>query len=492
MARGARPYPRNAALVKWRCLAWNVMPLPVSVALALLTLVGTAAAQGVPVDRSGIGTPRAAERLEAPGRQLGDLLQEASDLPVATRSRTDRTSREGSPITPDGEHLINRWLGLERSPVRIYGWIQNSYTGNPAAPANGLNFGVNPNDLANQWMGNQYYLIVEKPAARGDAIDFGFRFDHLFGNDWQFNHMHGLFDGVFRLDSFAGYDPAQFYGEVHFPILTEGGLDVRGGRWYTIAGFESVPAVSRPLLSVPYLFNYGQPFTHIGVLTTLHLSDRHKLFNGAINGWDRFVNERYAWGYIGGFSWDSADARTHLAFTCVWGPNQFPDFLPADTQIFPTGYVNVPSLAGLPNPGYLRNVRTLFTTVVSHAWTRRLTQVLEFDQGWERSIPGLASNGRNGLPASDQWYGIGNWFLYQVSEPLSVVWRAEWFRNVAGSRTGFPGNFAELTLGAVIKPKPRLWIRPEIRFDWANPSRPFNNGTSDRQLTLGLDVIVVF
>lgn len=491
MERGRGPCAGSAAGAREPSGTGAAGPRTFLVGMWLLALAGTAAGQGLPADGAGARSGLPGERRGPPGRQLAEVLREIPDGPVATRSRADRASREGSPIAAEDEHLINRWLGMEDSPVRIYGWIQNSFTGNPADPRNGLNFGVNPNDLANQWMGNQYYLIVEKPARRADRIDFGFRFDNLLGNDWQFNHMHGLFDNAFRLNSFAGYDPAQFYGEVHLPILTEGGLDVRGGRWYTIAGFESVPAVSRPLLSVPYLFNYGQPFTHIGVLTTLHLSERFALFNGSINGWDRFINERYIWGYIGGVSWDAEDARTHLALTAVWGPNQFPHFLPADTQIFPTGYVNVPSLAGLPNPGYARNDRTLFVGVASHRWTDRLTQVLECDLGWERSIPGLGSGGRNGLPASDQWYGIGNWWLLGVSDQTSLVWRAEWFRNVAGSRTGFPGDFYETTIGAVIRPDPRLWIRPEVRFDWANPSRPYRDGTSDQQLTLALDVIVI-
>lgn len=464
----------------------------VAVAVATPHLGREAAAQVITPGAMDVAPASPAASDERATLRLGDLLADDLGLPALDRARTERASREGSPITPNGEHLINRWLGLERSPVRVYGWIQNSVTGNPARPADGINFGVNPNDLANQWMGNQYYLIVEKRVDQGDRIDFGFRFDNLFGNDWQFNHMHGLFDGAFRLNSVAGYDPAQLYGEVHLPILTESGLDVRGGRWYTVTGYEGVPAVSRPLLSVPYMFNYGQPFTHLGVLTTLHLSDRVKLFNGAINGWDRFVNLRYLWGYIGGFSWDSVDGRSHLAFTSVWGPNQFPNFLPADTQIFPTGYVDIPSLAGLPNPGYARNGRTLFTTVVTRSWTDRLTQVVEFVQGWERSIPGLGSNGRNGLPASDQWYGIGQWLTYEVAAPFAIVWRAEWFRNVAGSRTGYPGDFYESTLGAVVKPRDRLWIRPEVRFDWSNPSRPFNDGTSRHQLTIGLDVILIF
>ncbi len=82
---------------------------------------------------------------------------------------------------------------MEDSPVKIYGWIQNSYTGNTlGTPKNAINFGVNPNYLANRWMGNQYYLIIENPLEQNDKINFGFRVDNLFGNDWVFNHMRGI------------------------------------------------------------------------------------------------------------------------------------------------------------------------------------------------------------------------------------------------------------------------------------------------------------
>ena len=85
-----------------------------------------------------------------------------------------------------------------------------------------MNFGVNPNDLANRWMGNQYYLVVEDKVEQTDTVNLGWRVDSLFGNDWQFNHMHGLFDTSFRPNHFAGYDPAQLYGELHLPVLTPG------------------------------------------------------------------------------------------------------------------------------------------------------------------------------------------------------------------------------------------------------------------------------
>ncbi len=440
--------------------------------------------------------------------------------PAATASNLTVPSAErafgaGEPTTVVGKEEVAeeqeptplmKLLGIEDSPVKVYGWIQNSFTGNTNGNgASRTNFGVQPNWQANKWMGNQYYFVIENPLEQEDELNFGFRLDNLFGNDWLFNHMQGLLDGVFQpAGSFAGYDPAQFYAEAHLPILTEGGLDVKGGRWYTLAGYETVPAIARPMLSVPYMFYYGQPFTHMGVLTTLHVSDRVNLYNGTINGWDRFINERYQWGYIGGFSWTSRDERTSLAFTSVWGPNQYPSFLPSTQQYYATGYVNVPSIAGLDNPGYHRNDRTLFTTVLTQRWSDKLTQVIETDQGWERSVPGLASpivDGvvQNGASKSAQWQSFGNWFLYSFNDKLTGVWRSEIFWDQQGVRTGlndgsrFVGDrFHEITLGLIWKPTPWIWVRPEARYDWTQFHPAYTDNTRKEQFTLGFDVIVLF
>ncbi|MBX6314117.1 MAG: outer membrane beta-barrel protein, partial [Isosphaeraceae bacterium] len=404
---------------------------------------------------------------------------------------------EAAPPKPQPTLLI-RALGLEDSPVKIYGWIQNSFTGNTnGRPKSGENFGVWPNHRANQWLGNQYYLVIENPVELNDTFNLGFRVDNLFGNDWQWNKSYGLFDRAWPLNWFAGYDLAQIYGEAHLPILTPGGLDIKGGRWYTLAGYEQVPAISRPLLSVPYMFNFGQPFTHVGVVTTLHLTSRINLYNGAINGWDRWINIRYTWGYIGGFSWTSKDEKTSLAFIAIWGPNQFPYFpTPAKTPIFPTGVLSPPlRFAGRQNPTYYGDDRVLFTTVLTRKWTDRLTQVIETDQAQEHIVPFANTVLPRNQPLNHAaWYSFGNWFLYRFTkdDKLTGVWRSEIFRDNNGVRTGFATNFSEFTLGLIYKPRSALWIRPEARYDFARSGHPYNDGTRNSQFTLAFDVILLY
>ena len=393
----------------------------------------------------------------------------------------------------DPTKLLMNFLGTEDAPVKFYGWIQNSYTGNTnGVPNNATNFGVNPNFLANRWMGNQYYLVVENPLEQNDKVNFGFRVDNLFGNDWQFNHMHSLSDGAYTLNHFAGYDPAQFYGEVHLPILTKGGLDIKGGRFYTLAGYEVVPATGRPLLSVPYMFNYGQPFTHLGFISTLHVNDRVNLYNGAVNGWDRFFNTNFKYSYMGGFSWTSKNGKASFTMIVITGPNQYPNFTGNSTQIILPGNTEVLSpgyQAGRKNIGYAGNNRTIFTNVLSYKWNDKLTQVMENDDAWEDNIPGI---GPGGTSKNAQWYSFGNWFLYAFGDKLTGVWRSEVFRDSSGVRTGFSDNFYEQTVGFIYKPKPYIWVRPEARYDWAQFTHPYNNGTRNSQLTLAFDVILLF
>lgn len=385
--------------------------------------------------------------------------------------------------------LLMNVLGMQDSPIKIYGWIQNSFTGNPSQPSDGVNFGVTPNYKANEWMGNQYYTIIENPIEQTDEVNFGFRIDSLFGHDWQFNKMIGLFDEAFNPGQFAGWDPAQFYAEVHLPVLTRGGVDIKGGRMYTLAGYEVVPAIGRPLLSVPYMFTFGQPFTHFGMMSTWHVTDRLNIHNCAINGWDRWINQNFKWGYMGGFSWTSKNAKLGLTSILVWGPNQYPFFFGQGTTILPTGYAPAGFLAGRRNRAYPDNDRTLFTTVLTYQWTDKLLQVIETDQAFEDDVPGI---GAGGTSQNAEWYSFGNWFLYSFNDKWTGVWRSEVFRDDDGARTGFATNFSEITLGLIYKPVPYIWIRPEARYDWARSGTPYNGGNSNSQFTIGLDAILLY
>ena len=385
---------------------------------------------------------------------------------------------------------LARLLGIQDAPVKVYGWIQNSYTGNTnGRPRNGQNFSVFPNRLADRWQGNQYYLVLEKTLRQDDTVNFGGRFDTLFGNDWQFTKSYGLFDRAFTPNSFAGVDLPQMYAEVHLPVLTKNGLDIRGGRFYSIAGFENVQAVKRPLLSVPYLFNYT-PFTLFGVLSTLHVNERLNVYGGAVNGWDRWVDANYRYSVLTGFNYNSRDLKTAITSVLLTGPDQLPRFAPADSPFLPTGVLTSAALQGRRNPNYAGNWRTYFDTTVVRTWSDKLTEAAEVFFVHETNVPALGPRGS--VAPESAWYGAAHWFLYNFHPKVQGVCRAEVFRDQNGAATGSADTYYEVTLGLPYKPRPWLWIRPEARYDWAQSKHPFNDGTRSGQLTLAFDIIVQF
>jgi hypothetical protein len=437
-----------------------------------------------------------------PGRDGAGTSGDDQEDTNLDRSRAGRRGGGGGPTDEEEEEdeaddeenfksdLLVRALGLEDSPYGAFGWLQASFTGNPAHPRSGENFGVNPNSRSNAFLFQQFYFVFEKrlDPARPKDYDWGFRTDNLFGTDWDQFHAVGLFDGAFRSNHF-GYDPVQFYGEVHLPWITEGGIDVKGGRFYALAGYEDGRAPARPLNSGGYLFGFAHPFTHFGMMTTWHVTDRINLYNGAVNGWDRWINENYRWGYAGGVSWDSEDDRTNVTLTFNAGPNQFPRFFRQGYNLTLNGVTPPPFLAGRRNLAYSVNNAFLFTGVLIHEWTDKFTVIVENDEGVESNIPGL---GPGGSTTNSQWYGLAGWFLYKFHEELTGVYRAEVFRDNHGVRTGFDNTFYEMTLGLIWKPRTWFWVRPEIRWDWTSGTPCYNDDTSKHQLTLGFDAIFLF
>ncbi|ODU02176.1 MAG: hypothetical protein ABS79_00785 [Planctomycetes bacterium SCN 63-9] len=473
----------------------TVRPFATVLSLLLPLLIWASEAHGqAPTPSPAPATNSDADSLPAStppsSRSTGDLTRPAAvNVGLAPRSE-----QANAPDTPAEKPIrdLSRLLGLEDSRWQLYGWIQNSYTATPGFnPRNRSTVTVFPNRLANEWQGNQYYFIVERALGTEDEFDYGFRLDTLFGNDWMFTHSFGLFNNVFTPLGFVGVDFPQMYAELHLPVLFEGGIDLRGGRFYSPAGFESVMAVNRPLLSVPYLLNYT-PFTFLGALARFHLSKHVVVSSGAVNGGDRWIDSNYHYGYLGGVNWTSESGKTTFTSTLFVGPNQLPFFPSANLDLvdsYPVGVFTSPELQNRRNPYYNRSTFVYSSNVLVRQWSDKLTQAAEVTVVTEGNVLGLGPRGR---PIRGTYYGFCHHFLYQFHDKITGVFRAEIFRDGNGLATGFDDTFNELTLGAIYKPRPNLWIRPEIRYDWAQFTHPYDDGTRGGQLTLAFDVILQF
>ena len=436
--------------------------------------------------------PPVTETADADSRSPADAAADQPPdpaTPVDPEPPKPETDTASPRVSDPATKLLMKALGCEDSPVQLYGWIQNSFTGNTNGTPRGLsNVTVFPNRLANQWQGNQYYAILENVIEPSDAINLGFRIDTLFGNDWEFTRDLGFFVNTFKTNSFIGLDFPQIYGEIHLPFLTQNGIDVKGGRFYSPFGFESPMAIYRPSLSVSNIFNYTV-FTYFGALATAHVSDRLDIYYGQVNGPNRWIDTSYVWNSLVGLKWNSADGRTTILDYFRVGPDQLPNFPPANAQFPVPGFPPPPFMAGKRNVGYTHRPRYFHSFMISHHWTDRLTEVFENDFVIDVDSPGF---GVDGTPRTTSLYGFVHWLLYDFNPKVTGFWRSELFADPYGAATGLADTYYEITVGCRYEPKPWLWIRPEARYDWVQTGHPYSDGTRSSQLTLAFDVIFLW
>ena len=72
--------------------------------------------------------------------------------------------------------------------------------------------------------------------------------------------------------------------QVHAPVLTAGGIDLKAGVFATPLGYETIDPSTNPFYTHSYIFNFGLPFKHTGLLSTIHATDMVDLIFGVRTG----------------------------------------------------------------------------------------------------------------------------------------------------------------------------------------------------------------
>lgn len=332
------------------------------------------------------------------------------------------------------------WL-LDSQRLAVSGWTELSYTASSDAHSN-LPLGFNYR--ANAFLLQQNWLRIERPVITSGTTEptFGFRNDWILpGSDYLFTLPRGIFNGQLTADHGQpdryGIDPIQFYGEAYFPTVARG-LDVKLGRFFAQYGIESNDAPGNALFSHAYTFIYD-PFTHTGLLTTTRLTDAWSIQAGLVLGSDVFINPADEPTFIGSVKWAPPDGRDSVLFSAIVGSGRFEQE------------------RNFNNP-------EIFDLVYTHLFNPRLHYSYETLFGFENNVPGIGSA---------YWFGVLNYFTYDFTSRLSGTTRLEFFDDIQGQRTGFPGLYTALTAGVSFRPRKEIILRPELRYDVNDESRPF-------------------
>jgi Putative beta-barrel porin-2, OmpL-like. bbp2 len=396
---------------------------------------------------------------------------------------------------------INEAKILKDNGIVFGGWANAGITYNSVSPENNFNGPVTFADRSGEFQLNQLNFFIQRAVAtEGDNWDVGGRFDVMFGSDAIFTQAYGVtaYDvnngttlnrNHWDLDLLNSenrfYDLAlpQAYLEVYAPIGN--GLNIKAGHFYTPIGYETVPAPDNFFYTHAYTMQYGEPFTHTGILGSYTVDSNWSVMGGVITGsstggwdggWDKQLGN---WAGIAGATWTSTDKNSSLNVSGTYGG---------------TSEHNSSSWA-------------MYSIVGKHNITDKMHLMVQHDHGFAGNTPDFSTTPLTPNAIDAEWYGINTHLTYDVSDTITAGVRGEWFRDQNAFRVCSPGRVAAatnsvdengtagsyaanflstcsaasyyaVTAGVTWKPTTWLRLRPNVRYDWADGARPFGDGNS--------------
>ncbi len=300
------------------------------------------------------------------------------------------------------------------------------------------------NDVPNQLNLHQQWLWLEKVADGSNGVDWGFRFDIMYGTDAQKTQSFGNDSG--HWDFSQGFNHGEYGWAMPqaYLELAAGDWSVIAGHFYTLVGYEVVTAPDNFFYSHALTMFNSEPFTHTGVLATYSGMENIEFYGGWTLGWDTgFDQAQGGSSWLGGFSSSVTD---DITFTYI-------------------------STAG--NFGARSNGRNGYShsLVFDVALTDNLNYVFQSD------LVDIDEIGQEQI-------GINQYLFYTLNDCVAVGTRMEWWKNDSQS-------FYELTYGLNYKPHANVVIRPEVRHDWTPSDAGYGDGR-DNETTFGIDMVFVY
>lgn len=318
--------------------------------------------------------------------------------------------------------------------IGIGGWISAGYH----SQSNGQF-----NNRPDEFNLHQAWLYAERVADGSCGLDWGFRVDAMYGIDGTDTQAFGNNPGNWDYQNGFDHGPYSFALPQAYVELAAGDLSLKIGHFFTLVGYEVVPAPDNFFYSHAFTMYNSEPFTHTGVLATYNWSEDTTLYGGWTLGWDTGFDQ-FGQGnsFLGGFS---TTLMEDITFTYIATYGDFGWRGEADS--------------------YSHSI------VLDVALTENLNYVLQSDLMDARGIPSLNQVGVD-------TFGINQYLFYTINDCWKAGGRMEWYK-IQGV------SIYEATAGLNYKPHSNLTIRPEYRYEWV-PSLGAD------QSIFGIDAVFTF
>ena len=298
----------------------------------------------------------------------------------------------------------------------ISGWLNGGFIGNFGVPPSKFNGPYNAVDRANEAMMNQVYFIAERTLPTDGSNGIGYRTDLLYGEDFPLAMSLGWETNPGPTD----WNSGEYYGLAIPQLYAEVGnqdISLKLGHFYTIVGYEGVPAVGNFFYQKAYSYQFAGPFTHWGGLVNWNASENVEIDAGLVNGWNGLASPYSDANFLGRIRAKNDDNSFATSFAIVSG-NEGNDFSP----LFQ------------PAPVLTSANRTRYSLLFEWRPTDNTEYV--FHQWLGTQAKGLANGG------TALWTGIDQYLYYRVSKTWLWGARFEWFQDTDGTRVGLnrPSN----------------------------------------------------
>jgi hypothetical protein len=396
----------------------------------------------------------------------------------------------GQPFTQAGPLMTAIWGGgngdaWKRSGVQIYGWLNGGFD---VSTSRGSGYSTFPEaypERGNTMQMDQEVLYIERQpnTVQTDHIDWGFRVSLLYGLDYRFTTAKGYLSQQLLLNNKEnGFDVPMAYFDLYIPQVAQG-MNIRVGRYISLPDIEAQLAPNNYTYSHSLTYTFDC-YTQTGINVTTQLS-KHWLFQiGVSPGCDVAP-------------WVKPDAKATLN-TCVG-------------YTWRNGLDNIYTCANSINSGHYayNNMQAYYST-----WYHKFSPTSQWHtatETWyqyesktpnvnnpaaqaliETNANGAVCNRPEELTCFAPSYAIVNYVERQFSRHDYLTIRNEFFDDFKGQRTGFKTAYTTHTIGWGHWIGSTVLFRPELRYDRAYDTAPYNNGTRRDQLTFASDVIVFF
>jgi opacity protein-like surface antigen len=394
---------------------------------------------------------------------------------------------------------------LEDNHIQIYGWINPGFNISNAHSLPGALSGANA-PAAYSYQPNilqldQLVLMIERlpDEVQQDHWDWGFRFSPLYGETYRYTTAFGFVSKQLqKWNLFAGFDMPMAYGELYIPGVFEG-LNIRAGRYISLPDIEAQLAPNNYMYSHSMTYGFDN-YTNTGIVASVQVNRNIMLQGGISIGTEAQINNARHVFYPavpGGVLYQPvpgvfATTSAQPAYSGQADPGVKPTFTACGRYETDSAYDNIYICAnGINTATFGYNNLNWYGVTWYHKFDENWHFALESWHMHQSGVPNLNS------PLNGTLQGAPNPFYYMVNAPSlaqcpnnpnptcearewttlvylnykfspmdNLSWRAEYFDDENGQRTGTKTSYFNYAMGWQHWFSPTVEIRPEIA--WYN------------------------